>query len=211
MADEVIEMPLILENVLRYCLNNARDRMLKGEQINPFSALAVGETLFMEEHVFDTPDECFASAKRTVEKARGARTYGFCYDGYVDTAFGRSDALIAQGGMPGEPYGYAIGLIYKIKDDGTYDFHADPIFVGPAANYMCLLSLDDEEVEDEAADEAREDRMGERGLAVGGSVAWPQGGRCIAPRDERRSTSGGSGACPQGRPDAPPCGNARLA
>ncbi len=155
MADEVIEIPLLLENVLRYSLNNARDRMLKGEQVNPFSALAVGDTLFMEEHVYDTPEECFASARRTVEKARGARAYGFCYDGFVDTDFGRSDALIAQGGMPGEPYGHAIGLIYKVKDDGELDFHAEPIYVGPAANYMCLLSFDDDEAEGDQTAEAQ--------------------------------------------------------
>lgn len=162
MADEVIEIPLILENVLRYCLNDARDRMLKGEQVNPFSALAVGETLFMEEHVYDTPDECFASAKRTVGKARGARTYGFCYDGYVDTDFGRSDALIAQGGMPGEPYGHAIGLIYKVNDEGKPEFRAEPIYVGPAANYMCLLPLDvEEQAEDEGPAEAGSGADGE--------------------------------------------------
>ena len=137
--EERIEIPLVLENVLRYCIKDARERMEKGEQLLPFSALAVGETLFMEEHAFDTPDECFDSARKTVEGARGAQAYGVCYDGYVDTQFGSRDAIIAQGGVPGEQYGHAIGLLYTQDDEGKYKFHQEPIYVGNCRNYMDSL------------------------------------------------------------------------
>ena len=40
-AEEKIEIPLVLENVLRYCLKDASERMEKGEQILPFTALAM--------------------------------------------------------------------------------------------------------------------------------------------------------------------------
>ena len=141
MADQnqVVEIPLLLENVLRFSINQARDRMLEGEVIEPFTALAVGDTLFFEVQEGNTPDECFAAARATVSNAKGARTYGFCYDGFLDTDMGQTDAIIAQGGMPGEPYGHAIGLIYKVDKEGNLKFHNEPIYVGPCQNYMLTL------------------------------------------------------------------------
>ena len=142
MAEERIQIPLVLENVLRYCLKDAQERMEKGEEIVPFSALAVGETLFMEEHPGDDVKECFDGAKHTVENARGAAAYGFCYDGFVEMgAKGtKHDCLIAEGGCPGEPYGHAIGVTYKVKSDDTIEFADEPIYVGNAMNYMLSLT-----------------------------------------------------------------------
>ena len=158
MAEEKIEIDPILESVLRYCLKDARERMEKGEQVAPFSALAVGETLFMEEHAADTPAESFSAARRTVSNARGAKAYGFCYDGYieVDTALEtgvKRDCIIAEGGTPGAEYGHAIGLPYRIDKDGNLKFHEEPIYVSKALNYMVSLDVEDES-EDEAPAEA---------------------------------------------------------
>lgn len=164
--EERIEIPLILENVLRYCLKDARERMEKGEELLPFSALAVGETLFMEEHALDTPDECFADARKTVEHARGAAAYGLCYDGFVETQFGSKDAILAQGGVPGEEYGHVIGLLYSTDSEGALKFHEEPIYVGNCLNYMAGLIEDVEEVEgDEAAAGGVDGEAGEAGEA----------------------------------------------
>lgn len=164
-AEERIEIPLVLENVLRYCLKDARERMEKGEEIIPFSALAVGETLFMEEHPGDDVKECFDGARRTVENARGAAAYGFCYDGYVEEGinFTKRDCLIAEGGCPGEPYGHAIGLKYKVGSDGALTFEDEPIYVGSAMNYMVSLDaiLDDEETDGEGAASGENTASGE--------------------------------------------------
>lgn len=167
MAGERIQIPLVLENVLRYCLKDAQERMEKGEEIVPFSALAVGETLFMEEHPGDDVKECFDGAKRTVENARGAAAYGFCYDGYVEMGAKatKTDCLIAEGGCPGEPYGHAIGVTYRVKSDGTIEFAEEPIYVGNAMNYMLSLA-DIEEGEDEGAAEAVDSES-----ATGGETA----------------------------------------
>ena len=155
-AEERIQIPLVLENVLRYCLKDARERMEKGEAIIPFSALAVGETLFMEEHDAEDVQACFDSAKRTVENARGAAAYGFCYDGFVElgVAGKKTDCLIAEGGCPGEPYGHAIGLTYKVKHDGSVTFADEPIYVGNSMNYMLSLTEILDENEEEASGEA---------------------------------------------------------
>ena len=150
MADkqEEIEIPLVLEKVLSYCLKDAKERMEKGEIVVPFTALAVGETLFMEEHAADTPAESFSSARHTVAGARGAQAYGFCYDGFVDVESAlesgvKRDCIIAEGGTPGAAYGHAIGLLYRIHDDGTITFEEEPIYVSKALNYMVNLSDDD--------------------------------------------------------------------
>lgn len=147
-AEERIEIPLVLENVLRYCLKDASERMEKGEQIVPFTALAVAETLFMEEHPGDEVADCFHSARKTVEGARGALAYGFCYDGYIEVGPNaeKHDCLIAEGGCPGEPYGHAIGLTYSLDKEGKAAFADEPIYVGNSLNYMVSLEpLDDEE------------------------------------------------------------------
>lgn len=151
MAEERIEIPLVLENVLRYCLKDAKERMEKGEELVPFSALAVGETLFMEEHTGNNAQECFDGAKKTVENARGAAAYGFCYDGYIEEGanYVKRDCIIAEGGCPGEPYGHAIGLKYKVKSDGTIEFADEPIYVARSRNYMLsLFDIEDAEPEE---------------------------------------------------------------
>lgn len=141
---ERIEIPLVLENVLRYCLKDAQERMEKGEAVAPFSALAAGETLFMEEHDLDTPEECFADARHTVEHATGAAAYGLCYDGYVETDEGKRDALIAQGGVPGDEYGHAIGVLYTVDGEGKPQFAEEPIYIGNCLNYMVGLSTEED-------------------------------------------------------------------
>ena len=155
--EERIIIPGVLESVLRYCLKDASERMKDGQQITPFSALAVKDKLFMEEHDGETPAECFDSARKTVAGARGADAYGFCYDGYIDLEGGkRGDCLIAEGGVPGADYGHAIGLPYTIGEDGKPDFLEEPIYVSKSLNYMLhTLSLEDdgEEAEEEAAEE----------------------------------------------------------
>ena len=153
--EERIEIPVVLENVLRYCLKDASERMAKGEQVIPFSALAVGETLFMEEHPGDEVSDCFHSARKTVENARGAQAYGFCYDGFIEIGPNnqKHDCIIAEGGCPGEPYGHAIGLPYTVDKDGIYSFADEPIYVSNALNYMLSLADLEEDESEEAAEE----------------------------------------------------------
>lgn len=154
--EERIEIPFILENVLRYCIKDAKERMENGEAIEPFSALAAGDTLFMEEHAFDTPEECFADARHTVENARGASAYGLCYDGFVDTPQGKLDAIIAQGGVPGDEYGHAIGLLYRTDDQGHLIFEEEPIYVANCLNYMVGLTEEEDYRLDQDDDEQAE-------------------------------------------------------
>ncbi len=154
--EERIIIPNVLESVLRYCLKDARERMEKDEQVIPFSALAVKDTLFFEEHPGNDVAECFDSARKTVQGAKGADAYGFCYDGYIELDRGeKADCLIAEGGTPGAEYGHAIGLPYTIDGEGKPVFQDEPIYVSKALNYMlnAVPSLDDDEGEEETASE----------------------------------------------------------
>lgn len=151
--EERIIIPDVLESVLRYCLKDARERMEKGEVILPFSALAVKDTLFFEEHPGNDAAESFDSARKTVQNAKGADAYGFCYDGYIDLEGGkRGDCVIAEGGVPGAEYGHAIGLPYYLDSDEKPVFADEPIYVSKALNYM-LHAVDEEDEEGEPESE----------------------------------------------------------
>lgn len=157
----------ILEAVLLQALDEAREKMEAGEEVVPFTALAVGDTLFIETHPGDDADECFAAAQHTVQHVRGAAAYAFCYDGYVETNDGELDALIAEGGVPGSPTGHAIGLLYTAQGEGE-DFSVNiddrPLYIGQAPNFMEFTLFVDEEGADEGAFEGDEGSFDEDGV-----------------------------------------------
>ena len=127
----------VLKTVIRAVLDEAAAKMEGGEEVIPFTGLAVKENLFIETHPGDDVEECFLAARREVEGARGATAYAFCYDGYIETEDGMRDALIAEGGLPGEEQAYAFGYLYD--DNGI---NRDIVYIGPAPNFMENLKLE---------------------------------------------------------------------
>ena len=146
---QVPEIPEILEKVLLFSLDEAKEKMSKGSDIVPFTALVVKESLFLENHPGETAEECFNLARHTVEHARGADAYALCYDGYVEVDDGMKDALIAEGGIPGEDEGYAVGYLYEVDDEGTVKFEEEPAYIGESPNFMDGLKPSLEYSEDE--------------------------------------------------------------
>ena len=108
-STEVPEIPDELERVLVFALDEAKEKIEGGEDVIPFTTLVVKENLFIESHPGDSSEECYNLAQHTVEGARGADAYAFCYDGYVETDDGTKDVIIAEGGVPGAEDGYAVG------------------------------------------------------------------------------------------------------
>lgn len=127
----------VLKAVIQAVLNEAVEKMENGEDIIPFTGLAVKENLFIETHPGDTAEDCFLAARREVQGARGATAYAFCYDGYIDTEDGIRDAIIAEGGLPGEEEGYAFGYLYD--DSGI---QKEIVYIGGAPNFMKDLKLE---------------------------------------------------------------------
>lgn len=146
---EVPEMPDILERVLLYALNEGRQKMEAGEEVVPFTTLVVKDSVFLETHPGESAAECFDLAQHTVEGARGANAYAFCYDGYIETDDGVRDALISEGGVPGGETGYAVGFLYTEKEGGAYEFDDSPSYIGEAPNFMANLKDATEYVEAE--------------------------------------------------------------
>lgn len=131
------ELEDVLKMVIRAVLDEAAQKLEAGEEVVPFTGLAVKENLFIETHPADDVEECFAAARREVQGARGASAYAFCYDGYIETKDGMRDALIAEGGVPGKDEGYAFGYLYD--DEGI---NKEIIYIGPAPNFMENLKLE---------------------------------------------------------------------
>lgn len=148
-SSEVPEIPELVENLLLYVLDEGKEKMAQSGELVPFSALAVKDNLFLESHPADSVEACFAEAQKTVQGARGADAYAFCYDGYVETDEGERDIVIAEGGLPGEEDGYAVGYLYTVKEDGSYEFDEDPAYIGPAPNFMSSLKAAIDYGEDE--------------------------------------------------------------
>lgn len=169
MADRVIdpqqteapEMDELLQRLLQYLVREARDRMEADQEFAPFVGVAVKDALVLEEIVGEEPDDVYRMAKHTVEGTRGAQAYGLCYDGYIDTDEGQRDAIIAEGGMAGQPEGYAICLLYNVgEEDEELEFIPPISYVGMAPNFMAFLtndepvaSYDDEDLEANAIED----------------------------------------------------------
>ena len=164
-AEEVPEIPDTLEKVLMFSLEEAKEKMAQGADVVPFTALVVRENLFIESHPGESAEECFAFARHTVEGARGAEAYALCYDGYVEIDDGTRDALIAEGGVPGEDEGYAVGYVYTLDNEGRPTFEGEPAYIGEAPNFMADLKdaseYDDSEIDEKYLDDYDVDLGGE--------------------------------------------------
>lgn len=158
---QVPEIPEVLESVLLYTLEEAKEKMSQGADVVPFTALVVKDNLFIESHPGNTADECFNLARHTVEHARGASAYALCYDGYIDVDDEQRDALIAEGGVPGADAGYAVGYLYSVDAEGTVTFEDEAAYIGEAPNFMIALGSADQyadaDIDEKYLDDGAED------------------------------------------------------
>lgn len=169
MADRVVEssdvqipeIPEILEKVLLFALDEAKEKIMQGAEVIPFTALVVKDNLFIESHPGETAEECFSYARHTVENARGADAYALCYDGYIEVDDETKDALISEGGIPGEDEGVAVGYLYARGQDGELLFESEPAYIGEAPNFMGELrdaaEYDEQDIEGKYLDDESED------------------------------------------------------
>lgn len=154
---EVPEIPEVLEKVLLFLLGEGKEKMSHGDDVVPFTGLVVQENLFLETHPGESADECFSLARHTVENARGAAAYGLCYDGYIEIDDEAKDALIAEGGIPGEDAGMAVGFFYAMNEEGAPVFEEEPLYIGEAPNFMSDLKEADQYEEDDIEEKYLDD------------------------------------------------------
>jgi hypothetical protein len=147
--NELHEIDPTLREIAKAALDEAAEKLINGEEVVPFTILAVKDNLFVETHKANTAAETFELAMREVMGARGATGYAFCYDGYLDTNKGQRDCLIAECGLPGEPAGVAFGFPYD--DDGIY--RDELTYIGPCPNFMERLKLELEMEAPESGDD----------------------------------------------------------
>lgn len=155
-SQDVPELPEVLEKVLLFALDEARTKVEQGADVVPFTTLVIKDNLFIESHPGESAEECFKFAQHTVEGARGAEAYALCYDGYIETDDGVKDALISEGGIPGDETGYAIGYLY-VEEGDKIVFEEEAAYIGEAPNFMDQLKdaveYSDEEINEKYLEE----------------------------------------------------------
>lgn len=131
-----------LAKVLQYVALEGKERLKELGQLVPFTAVTVKENMFIEEMESTTSDHVFAEARHTVQNVKGADAYALCYDGYIDTDAGKKDAVIAEGGVPGEETGYAVAIVYEGEGEDRA-FIDQVAYIGKAPNFMQHIDPND--------------------------------------------------------------------
>ncbi len=143
MRQQIIEIDPILDSLLRYCLKEAMEKIEKKESLVPFTGIVVKNKLFMEQHAQENEEEVRSSVRLCVGGVRGAEAYGFCYYGYIDTEdegeIVQKDCLIAEGGIPGDEKGHAVGIVYSQDGEENISFDEHLVYVGEVENFMSHL------------------------------------------------------------------------
>lgn len=172
--------PVILA-LAKAALDEAADKLIAGETVVPFTALAVKENLFIETHERSSAEETYDAARAEVQGARGATGYAFCYDGELDTNKGKVDCLLAECGLPGEDEGITFGYIYD--DDGIY--RDEITYIGKSPNFMARLK---EELEIESELDKRTGEVSAHG-AFDAEQAVARMEEALAEADAQKETS----------------------
>lgn len=142
LIDEVPEIPEDLQKALGHALDRGKAKLEEDKILVPFTGVLVKDQVLIAQHPGDNPEECYSLARHEVEGMAGAIAYAFCYDGYVDTNQGMKDAIIAEGGVPGDPDGFALAYMYEVEEadaDGNptkFKVDATPTYIGEADNFM---------------------------------------------------------------------------
>ena len=155
----------ISENVRKamdYAFDEAQQRLVSMNQsFDPFTVTVVDEGLEVNDHPAETPGAVRESVKMLLAQDM-PEGYALCYDGYIEIDDGVKDALIAEGGVPGEDTGYAVSYLYEMDEEGNVTFEEEPAYVGEAPNFMIALNdadsyaeedIDEKYLEEDAVDD----------------------------------------------------------
>lgn len=119
-----------LRTALDHALADARSCLERDGAMTPFSIICTSDGYEVSDHVGDDVDAIYESA-RTLVAREMPEAYVFGYDGFVETAAGRREAVIVELARRGDGEARLLALIYDLED-GAYSFADDPVLVGAA-------------------------------------------------------------------------------
>ena len=142
---ELVELDLSedLQKVVFYALDEACKKLEVGEDMMPFTLVIAGDDVFLDTHMGDDAEECFESAKSSVNMvAHLASSYVFCYDGFIETDEGDSDMIIVEVGEKGSEEGFAYGLMYRIEEESAViEFDEGLLSLGETASLFDPIAV----------------------------------------------------------------------
>ena len=151
---ELADVPEDLLNNIVYALEEGKkilETATHGQSFAPFTAIVVGDEVYLESYapkdthesldMSEYADVTFEKAQKKVKKKKGAISYAFCYDGFIETEDGEKDAIVAEGAKPKGETGFAIAMPYVMKGNAKkgktkYEFNDGKIFLGEAPNFF---------------------------------------------------------------------------
>jgi hypothetical protein len=158
----VLDVSKPLEKVVLYALEEAQRHVEEAGALEPFTVVLCAERLFVESHSGPDAQACLQAAARAVQTlAHLAHAYVFVYDGYINSATGRRDALIAERGIPGSEQANAFALPYHCGcaggPEGKLNLAQSIYSLGPTAALWAVEPLSEEQTTSEQTARAQED------------------------------------------------------
>lgn len=155
---ETLEMDEVLEKVLFFCLDEAKQKKTELGDFAPFTVIVEGDNMHIETYPGDDADSIRENAKAQVKTASSFAThYAYCYDGFLDAEDAETgkpavlDCIIVECAQRDMDEAYAIVLVYE-EDGDTLTFGEEPAYAGPAEFFFEKDGVDvAEKLEFEAA------------------------------------------------------------
>lgn len=139
--EQDVEIPDNLEQILLFAIQEAKARFEEDAECSPFVASLVQDIVYFDSITGETPDEIYQKANDLITTLDGITGYAFCYDGWMDNE--QTDAIIAEGGLPGNEEGVAIGCPYSKTNQGALEFLDEVLYLGTCPNYAQTLHAPD--------------------------------------------------------------------
>ena len=157
---ETVEMDEVLEKVINYCCEEAKEKLAQTGSFEPFTVVVEGDNMHIENFPGEDPEKIREEARTAVATASSfADYYCFCFDGYVDTDAGSFDAIVVEAAAREDENAMAIVCLYKVNDsgDGSILFDEGMAYVSDTETWFdaAAVAAGDEE-EMEAAQEEME-------------------------------------------------------
>lgn len=137
--EETLEMDEVLEQVVAYAVDEAKESLIQTGEFTPFTIVVEGDNMHIESFPGDDPESIRANARDNVRTASTfASHYAFCYDGFIETDGPTLDAIVVECADNEQEEAFAIVCIYQESDEGegTLEFEDELAYVGEAESFF---------------------------------------------------------------------------